>query len=322
VRARDISPRVPSQLSARSEMARSGGGRRRRGGAKAKKRTKYLSLSSIIVKAEVGPEEHRAPPAPLPPAARKEDGAGHPQAEPFALHHELFAAVPAPSLSDILGASPSPSSASPDAADLLGDAEEDLPRRALRGRERWVYCCSSPSATTASSSPCSSAASTGASARSLLLKLDYKDVLAAWADRGSLYIANPKPELHNVYKSPSLFKTPPWRPNRLVRTGLGCDDNNGAGAVCAGVRSAGGAAPAAAAAARGGAMRVEHAGVVRQGGASEAVQAEAPQPAVRQADPLRGSPGQRCHAAAIQGDAANISLTPTFSDVSRASATT
>lgn len=71
--------------------------------------------------------------------------------------------------------------------------EEDLARRALRGRERWVYCSSgsSPTATTAttsSSSPCSSAASTGASVRSLLLKLDYGEILAAWADRGSLYI--------------------------------------------------------------------------------------------------------------------------------------
>ncbi|CAO2190004.1 unnamed protein product, partial [Urochloa humidicola] len=45
-----------------------------------------------------------------------------------------------------------------------------------------------PTATTSSSSPCSSAASTGASAPSLLLKLDYDEILAAWADRASLYI--------------------------------------------------------------------------------------------------------------------------------------
>ncbi|KAF0914888.1 hypothetical protein E2562_032804 [Oryza meyeriana var. granulata] len=121
--------------------------------------------------------------------------------EPFALHPEpsmLFAA--APSLTDILGASAggreSSSAASPDVSGRTEEfpgEEDDLARRALRGRERWVYCSSSsPSATTTSSS-CSSAASTGASsggaaARSLLLKLDYEEILASWAGRGSLYI--------------------------------------------------------------------------------------------------------------------------------------
>lgn len=222
------------------------GGRRRkpRAGAarcKHKKRTKYLSLSRIFVKAEVHtpPEDDGdSPAAPSPPPSpapwedqpevkQEEDGGCGQQADPpFApLHHEastLFAALPAPSLSDILGAStggndgdesPSPS-ASP--AGLTGAEEEDLARRALRGRERWVYCCSSASAspsTTSASSPCSSAASTGASARgSLLLKLDYDEILAAWADRGSLYIAHaapkqeePDPDLDNVSTPPVLF---------------------------------------------------------------------------------------------------------------------
>ncbi|OEL33908.1 hypothetical protein BAE44_0005077 [Dichanthelium oligosanthes] len=198
----------------------SGGGRRRKPRARASrgkpKKTKYLSLSELI-KAEVATPP---PPGDEPAPAWEEaevkqgdggDGGGQPppqQVEPFALHSEastLFTALPAPSLSEILGASaggdesPSPS-ASPDGgsggAGFPG-AEEDLARRALRGRERWVYCSSgsSPTATTAttttttsSSSPCSSGASTGASARSLLLKLDYEEILAAWADRGSLYI--------------------------------------------------------------------------------------------------------------------------------------
>ena len=96
--------------------------------------------------------------------------------------------------------------------------EEDLARRALRGRERWVYCrssSSSPSAATATttSSSCSSAASTGAaSARPPLLKLDYDEILAAWAGRGSLYIgaaaghAAPKLEPDSVsLRSPFVF---------------------------------------------------------------------------------------------------------------------
>ncbi|KAL6660602.1 hypothetical protein ACP70R_001637 [Stipagrostis hirtigluma subsp. patula] len=46
--------------------------------------------------------------------------------------------------------------------------------------------------TTTTSSPCSSVVSMGASgaARSLLLKLDYKEILAALADQGSLYIGD------------------------------------------------------------------------------------------------------------------------------------
>nr|CAB3481974.1 unnamed protein product [Digitaria exilis] len=195
-------------------MASGGGGRRRKPRGKGKK-TKYLSLSDLMVKVEA-----ETPPPPPSPGDEAEpaweeaevkeeekdggDGGGQQQQmEPFPLHNEaastLFAALPAPSLSDILGASaggdgsPSPS-ASPGGGDsgFLGAEEEDLARRALRGRERWVYCssASSPTATTSSSSPCSSsAASTGPSARSLLLKLDHKKILAAWADRGSLYIS-------------------------------------------------------------------------------------------------------------------------------------
>ncbi|WVZ95334.1 hypothetical protein U9M48_041115 [Paspalum notatum var. saurae] len=236
------SPRGVRALSGRarhapaSAMASGGGGRRRaktraRARGKAKK-TKYLSLSDLIIKVEAGTppapapgDEREAEPAPQQweEAEVKQEEGGldggaaqqQQQMEPFALQHEaastLFAALPAPSLSDILGGgaeddggspSPSPSpSASP--SGLPGGAEEEeglaLARRALRGRERWVYCSagSSPAATTAtattnnstsSSSPCSSAASTGASARSLLLKLDYEDILAAWADRGPLFI--------------------------------------------------------------------------------------------------------------------------------------
>ncbi|CAO2205588.1 unnamed protein product [Urochloa humidicola] len=228
-------------------MASGGGGRRRgrkpgpRGRGKGKK-TKYLSLSDVLVKVEAGtppprsPEDEPAPDWEEAEAAVEvkqedgEDGGGQQQVEPpFALHNEastLFAALPAPSLSDILGASagcgdesPSPSpSASPEGGSGGGsgfartEEEEDLARRALRGRERWVYCSSGSSpaataaaATTSSSSPCSSAASTGASARSLLLlKLDYEEILAAWADRGSLYIGGGEGEGADSDAAPEL----------------------------------------------------------------------------------------------------------------------
>ncbi|XP_062192693.1 uncharacterized protein LOC133896162 [Phragmites australis] len=212
----------------------SGGGRRRKPGrgSRAKvKKTKYLSLSRHLSKAEVetpqlSPEDGPVSPPWQEAEVKREDGgdgARQQHLEPFALHHEastLFAASPAPSLTDILGASaggdesPSPS-ASPDdvsgGTGFPGAEEDDLARRALRGRERWVYCSSSSSptnttTTTSSASPCSSAASTGASARSLLLKLDYGEILAAWAGRGSLYIgggeddhATPELELDNVF---------------------------------------------------------------------------------------------------------------------------
>lgn len=197
----------------------SGGGRQRskakpraRARGKPKKRTKYLSLSELLVKAhaQVGAsprspwEDEEAVAAEVKP---EDDACGDDDDHHHHHHHEastLFEALPAPSLSDILGPSPSPSpdGAGSGASGLPGADEEDLPRRALRGRERWVYCSGDSSfspastppatatATTSSPSPpcSSSAASTGASARSLLLKLDYEEILAAWADRGPLYI--------------------------------------------------------------------------------------------------------------------------------------
>jgi hypothetical protein len=238
-------------------MANGGGGRRRKGArrAKAKKKTKYLSLSRHLSQAaevvvhrseSLSVEESLPLEAPSAEETLEEDGTGHEQQQqqldPFALHPEapstLFAA--APSLNDILGASSfssgggggsggsSPCAPSPDASGGSGrfeGEEEDLARRALRGRERWVYCrssSSSPSAatattttTTTTSSSCSSAASTGAasaSARLPLLKLDYDEILAAWAGRGSLYIgaaptlAPPKLEPDSV----SLSSDPPF----------------------------------------------------------------------------------------------------------------
>lgn len=233
----------------------SGGWRRRRG--KAKRKTKYLSLSRHLnamgvkeVKEEDGSTESMASPLLLEfspsvsPVAAEEEGDGggeEQQMEPFALHPEATLFAAAPSLTDILGAA-SPSSGggggsppscapSPDAASggFEGEEEEaeDLARRALRGRERWVYCSRSTSSsssppTTTTSSSCSSAASTGAAAWSSSssppprLKLDYDGILSAWNGRGSLYTAAaaaPKlePELLDsvfVEVAPSAWSAP------------------------------------------------------------------------------------------------------------------
>jgi hypothetical protein len=67
---------------------------------------------------------------------KREDGAGYHQVEPFALYHELFAAVSTLSLSNILDASPSPPtspSVTSGGACLLRVEDEDLARRALGG---------------------------------------------------------------------------------------------------------------------------------------------------------------------------------------------
>jgi len=53
-------------------------------------------------------------------------------------------------------------------------------------------------------------------------------------------------------------------------------------------------------------VRVERAGDgtvgAGEGGEGEAIQGEAAEPVVREADPVRGSPGQCRQAAAVQGD--------------------
>ncbi|WOK96588.1 hypothetical protein Cni_G05295 [Canna indica] len=92
--------------------------------------------------------------------------------------------------------------------------DDGLARRALRGRERWAYCCNSSGAPAASSSSeevASSAAAGGgvdlwrcaAVTQALALKLDYEEILAAWSDRGPLYLDGDGPQvvpqlLHHV----------------------------------------------------------------------------------------------------------------------------
>ncbi|XP_008797174.1 uncharacterized protein LOC103712429 [Phoenix dactylifera] len=110
-----------------------------------------------------------------------------------------------PTLTALLGGAPSTGDGSSPVWDGDGDG---LARRALRGRERWVYCCSS-SAASSSSSSSDEVACNGAGVdlwcgvpQALSLKLDYEDVLTAWSDRGSLYIDGDGPqvvpELHHT----------------------------------------------------------------------------------------------------------------------------
>lgn len=91
------------------------------------------------------------------------------------------------------------------------DGEIAIARRALRGRERWVFCCSASSPSPASEQEASSASHVDlwcAVPQGLSLKLDYDEILSAWSDKGSLFIdANSGhqvvPEVYHTLSSPS-----------------------------------------------------------------------------------------------------------------------
>ncbi|KAJ3681174.1 hypothetical protein LUZ60_015663 [Juncus effusus] len=123
----------------------------------------------------------------------------------------------AETLTDILGSASASGSGnpvldtssigSPDSA-LVGFNGDGLAKRALRGRQRVEYCCSSSSSEEEVASAMTGAGggvdlwSHGVAKSSPLLKLDYEEILAAWSDRGSLYIdgdgAQIVPESHHV----------------------------------------------------------------------------------------------------------------------------
>ncbi|RZS22888.1 hypothetical protein BHM03_00055716 [Ensete ventricosum] len=103
--------------------------------------------------------------------------------------------------------SPSPASlASPSVnweEDQGGD-KDGLARRALRGRERWAYCRASSVPASSSEEEVASSAIGGdggvdlwrcATPQALALKLDYEEILAAWSDRGPLYMDGEAPQV-------------------------------------------------------------------------------------------------------------------------------
>lgn len=98
-----------------------------------------------------------------------------------------------------------PSSSSPSSSSMSLDGDdEELARRALRGRERWVFCSSSPSSIdTAAGSGCGVDLLRGMPQKTLSLKLDYDEILTAWSDRGPLYIDGETPQA-----VPELYDTP------------------------------------------------------------------------------------------------------------------
>ncbi|KAH7684916.1 CCT domain-containing protein [Dioscorea alata] len=118
-----------------------------------------------------------------------------------------------PSLTSLLGASSSiaasETTSTPSSSSMNWDGEIAIARRALRGRERWVFCCS------ASSPASEQEASSGshvdlwcAVPQGLSLKLDYDEILSAWSDKGSLYIDDDSahqvvPEVYHTLSSPS-----------------------------------------------------------------------------------------------------------------------
>ncbi|XP_078166809.1 CCT motif family protein [Carex rostrata] len=176
------------------------------------RKTKYLSLRRHLAP--------RASPPPSPPSPPPVETPVVKQANLFPIQQDpdvrdpqvaslLFSSTngeTGETLVEILGtttsastvpASDSCSAGSPGSPPVVldtGDEDEDgLARRALRGRQRVEYCCSSSSSEEEVAS--ASAVTTGgvdlwcgAPQASLLLKLDYEEILTAWSDRGSLYI--------------------------------------------------------------------------------------------------------------------------------------
>ncbi|XP_042374231.1 uncharacterized protein LOC121967824 [Zingiber officinale] len=160
-----------------------------------------------------------------------------------------------PTLAGILGGGSSPSSGSPSPPSLDmqsmnwedegGGDGDGLARRALRGRERWAYWRASSSE--------EEVASTGvvacgvdlwrgtAATRSLALKLDYEEILAAWSDRGPLYTDGDGPQVvpdlhHQIYAFfdsadiPVLVEVSqggvarPWKVPEAACDGNGCEE--------------------------------------------------------------------------------------------------
>ncbi|XP_010938521.1 uncharacterized protein [Elaeis guineensis] len=111
-----------------------------------------------------------------------------------------------PTLTALLGGAASTGEGSSPAASRVWDGDGDgLARRALRGRERWVYCCSSAASSSSPDELASSSAGVDpwcGAPQALSLKLDYEEVLTAWSDRGSLYIDGDGPQV-----VPDLYHT-------------------------------------------------------------------------------------------------------------------
>ncbi|XP_073118282.1 uncharacterized protein [Elaeis guineensis] len=104
-----------------------------------------------------------------------------------------------PNLTALLGGAASTGEgSSPVASPVWGGDGDGLARRALRGRERWVYCCSSAASSSSPDKLTSSGAGVDPSCgapHALSLKLDYEEVLTAWSGRGSFYIDGDGPQV-------------------------------------------------------------------------------------------------------------------------------
>ncbi|ONK71203.1 uncharacterized protein A4U43_C04F5940 [Asparagus officinalis] len=106
---------------------------------------------------------------------------------PVLLHQET---EPTTKISDIFGSSASsassfgevPSPASSSAVDL---EEEGLARRALKGRERWVFCEHEEK----------EGRMRKKNGGLLKLKLDYEEVWSAWSDKGPVFIDGEAPQV-------------------------------------------------------------------------------------------------------------------------------
>lgn len=97
-------------------------------------------------------------------------------------------------ITDIFGSSCSSSSVPFPGSPSVECDGDGLARRALRGRERWVFCASTDHF--------------GAGKGALSLKLDHEEILTAWSDKGSLYIDGEGPQV-----VPELLESDVMEPN-------------------------------------------------------------------------------------------------------------
>lgn len=188
------------------------------------RRTKYLSL-----------RRHLAPPPSPPPTPAPAEPLDFSSVLPdpdrdAQVASLLFSSTNgAETLTEILGAASdsagraSGSPGSPPVGPGNGEDGDGLARRALRGRQREEYCCCSSSSSSSSEATVAGRGLDlwrGVPQPSPLLKLDYEEILAAWSDRGSLFIDGdtaqllPHFHLHHaafpVSSFPSSHLPPPY----------------------------------------------------------------------------------------------------------------
>ncbi|KAM0946616.1 putative transcription factor C2C2-CO-like family [Dioscorea sansibarensis] len=152
------------------------------------RKPKFISLRRQL--SLPSPSLSPSPPPPPPAAMSPPPTIDHDRDPPVT---SLLDPGDGPSLTSLLGASSSvaasEATSTPSSSSMNWDGEVAIARRALRGRERWVFCCSASSPASEQEASSSSHVDLRCAVpQGLSLKLDYEEILSAWSGKGSLYI--------------------------------------------------------------------------------------------------------------------------------------